>query len=244
MICAAGIKLIQEFEGCKLKAYLDEMADPPVWTIGWGDTGPDVREGTIWTQEQADARLMIRLNQEFGPKVLDLCVETPNEHQLAAMTSFAYNVGLGWEGTKKPVGARDGFRQSTLLRKHNAGDFVGAANEFKRWNKAGGVVRAGLTRRRAAEAALYLTPIDDRVQTTRATAEPPPPQSGIGVPAAIATATASLTGVQQIIAQVSDVWDGLARFGVSPHIVMAVLGAAAVGMCGYFLYNAWCKKED
>ena len=59
------------------------------------------------------------------------------------MVSFAYNVGVG------------NLSASTLLKKHKAGDFKGAAAEFARWNKAAGKVMTGLTRRRAAEAALY-----------------------------------------------------------------------------------------
>lgn len=230
MINDAGLKLIKEFEGCKLVAYLDKLANPPVWTVGWGDTGPDVKEGTVWTQEQADRRLGLRL-EELGRDVLAACVEEPNVNQLAAMASFAYNVGIG------------AFKKSTLLKKHNAGDFVGAANEFKRWSKAGGEVRAGLTRRRAAEAALYLTPPDDRSQTTRATPEQAPPSKPNTV-AIIATVGASLTGAQQAVAQIEGIWGSLHQMGVNPHFLLGLLGLAAVATLGWFVYDAWIRKED
>ena len=68
------------------------------------------------------------------------------DNQFAALVSFAFNVGV------------NNLRNSTLLRKVNAGDFAGAALEFGKWNKAGGRVLAGLTRRRAAEATLFQTP--------------------------------------------------------------------------------------
>ena len=231
MINEAGIRLIKEFEGCKLKAYLDTLADPPVWTVGWGDTGPHVREGTVITQEEADERLLRRANGEFAQGVLDLCVEEPNENQLAALTSFAYNLGLG------------ALKKSTLLRKHNAGDFIGAANEFKRWNKSGGKVVAGLTRRRSAESALYLTPPDDRPQRTRIAADEPASKS-VGIPATVATVGATLTGVQQVVANVEGIWNSFHEMGINPHYVMAGLGIAAVVTCGYFIYDAWKRKDD
>ena len=67
------------------------------------------------------------------------------------MVSFAYNVGLDNDHD----GIAEGLGDSTLLKLHKAGDYVGAANEFAKWNKQKGVVLNGLTRRRAAEAAMY-----------------------------------------------------------------------------------------
>lgn len=71
--------------------------------------------------------------------------------QFDALVSFAYNVGLDIDDDDKAEGLGD----STLLRKHLAGDFAGAAAQFALWNKNDGRVMNGLTRRRAAEAALY-----------------------------------------------------------------------------------------
>jgi lysozyme len=135
--------LIKSFEGCKLKAYPDPASGGDPWTIGFGATGPGIERGVIWTQEQCDARFDEDV-QKFGVKVSRLIgFSTTSPAQFGAMTSLAYNIGIG------------NFGKSTLLKKHKAGDYIGAAGEFAKWNKAAGRVMAGLTRRRAAEAELY-----------------------------------------------------------------------------------------
>ena len=140
----AGVRLVQEFEGCKLEAYPDPGTGDEPFTIGWGSTGPDIGPGTVWTQEEADARFLDDLTK-FGDGV-DRLVRVPlTDNQFAALVSFAYNVGLG------------ALAGSTLLRKLNAGDYEGAADQFPRWNKGGGRVLPGLVRRRAAERDLFLS---------------------------------------------------------------------------------------
>ena len=134
-----AIPLIKEFEGCKLKAY---KCPAGVWTIGYGHTD-GVKEGDEITQQEAD-RLLADDVHSFSAGVQRLVTSDINRNQLGALTSFAFNVGLG------------NLRHSTLLRLVNKGDFVGAANQFSRWNKAGGKVLAGLTRRREAERKLFL----------------------------------------------------------------------------------------
>lgn len=100
-------------------------------------------KGVVWTQEQADDRLMADLAR-FGRGVWNAIGEKETtQNRFDALVSFAFNVGLG------------NLLSSTLLRKHVAGDYEGAAAQFIRWNRASGKVMAGLTRRRAAEAALY-----------------------------------------------------------------------------------------
>lgn len=140
-----GLDLIKYFEGCRLKAYLDVAGVP---TIGWGHTGPDVFLGQRITQAKAD-RLLDEDLDRFEAAVEKLTGGVATDNQFAALVSFAYNVGEG-DG---------GLRTSTLLRKHNEGDYEGAAKQFARWNKArvDGVLRPvrGLTRRREAEAKLY-----------------------------------------------------------------------------------------
>jgi GH24 family phage-related lysozyme (muramidase) len=143
-------KLIQQFEGCAKKrpdgsyeAYPDPGSGGDPWTIGWGSTGADIKKGVVWDQAQCDERFAEHV-AEFGDGVAAAIGDAPtSQHQFDAMVSFAYNVGLA------------NFRSSTLLKKHKAGDFAGAAAEFARWNKAAGKILPGLTRRRAAEAALY-----------------------------------------------------------------------------------------
>ena len=139
-INAEGLALIKEFEGCKLRAYKDVVG---VWTIGWGHTGAEVREGLVLTQEEADRALQADLGvfERAVGRATDVCV-SPN--QFSAMVCLTYNIGA------------KAFTFSTLLDLVNQGKFAEAAAQFKRWNKAGGKVVAGLTRRRAAEAALFL----------------------------------------------------------------------------------------
>jgi len=146
----ACVKLIQQFEGCAKRgpdgsfaAYPDPGTGGDPWTIGWGSTGPDIKEGTVWTQKQCDDRFGEHLSQ-FAAKVGKLLGTAPTtQNQFDAMVGFAYNVGVG------------NLSASTLLKKHKAGDYQGAAAEFAKWNKAAGRVLPGLTRRRAAEARLY-----------------------------------------------------------------------------------------
>ena len=136
----AGLALIREFEGCRLDAYLCPAGIP---TIGYGATGPDIRMGMVWTQEQADARLVEDLAR-FADGVERLVEVDLSDNQFAAIVSFAFNVGLG------------ALRDSTLLRKLNAGDYLGAADQLPRWARAGGRIMPGLSRRRLAERALFL----------------------------------------------------------------------------------------
>ena len=139
-ISDAGLDLIQRFEGCKLKAYQDSVH---VWTIGVGHTG-DVQPGQEITQEEAME--LLRQDVEDAEKCVNVCVTAPlSQGQFDALVSFCFNLGCG------------ALRRSTLLQKVNASDFDGASREFVKWNKAGGVVLNGLTRRREAEAELFLT---------------------------------------------------------------------------------------
>ncbi|MBK8246259.1 MAG: lysozyme [Gemmatimonadetes bacterium] len=140
-VSEAGVRLVQEFEGCRLDAYRCPAGIP---TIGYGATGPDIRMGMVWTQEQADERLAEDLAR-FAAGVERLVQVDLTDNQFAALVSFAYNVGLG------------ALAGSTLLRKLNAGDYEGAADQFPRWNKGGGRVLPGLVRRRAAERDLFLS---------------------------------------------------------------------------------------
>lgn len=140
-INSAGLALIKSFEGCKLTAY---VCPAGVLTIGWGTTGPEVTKGLKITQAQADSWLIEDVNK-FADGVDKLVTVKLTENQKAALTSFAYNCGLG------------NLKSSTLLRKVNAKDFKGAKNEFQKWDRAGGKTLPGLTRRRAAEAELFVS---------------------------------------------------------------------------------------
>ena len=175
--------LIKESEGLRLKAYLPTPHD--VWTIGWGHT-KGVRPWMTITKEQAEQYLTEDL--EWVEEVLRTQVKVPlNQNQYDALASFVFNLG----GTN--------FANSTLLRKLNAGDYKGAADEFPKWNKQRQkngkmVALAGLTKRREEERNLFLEP----VQTSR---------------------SADLAGAAVVVGA------GLAASldGVSPHVLWVIL---------------------
>ena len=146
----AGEKIIKKWEGYakdlgngKVQAYPDPATGGSPWTIGWGSTGPDIVKGTIWTREQAQKRFDGDTAKFVTAVAKALAGARTTQNQFDAMVSLAYNVGLG------------NFTASTLLRKHKAGDYAGAAAQFAVWNKAAGKVMTGLTSRRAEEATLY-----------------------------------------------------------------------------------------
>lgn len=140
-ISQKGIDLIKSCEGFRAKAYRDAVG---VLTIGWGHTA-GVKPGMVITQAQGEA--MLRHDLEVFEKGVSAALgKTPTtQGQWDAMVSFSYNVGLG------------NFRKSSVLRLHKAGNYPAAANALLLWNKAGGRVLDGLTRRRRAERSLYLS---------------------------------------------------------------------------------------
>ena len=142
--------LIKPFEGYHKKlpdggcvAYPDPGTGAEPWTIGWGSTGPDIRPGTTWSLEAAQARLNEEVTH-FAMGVLRLSptLRTAHPRQFAAIISFCYNCGLG------------NYRVSTLKKRVDAGNWAGAQEEIVKWNKAAGRVMKGLTIRRQAEAAM------------------------------------------------------------------------------------------
>lgn len=142
---------IKSFENCRLEAYPDPGTGGEPWTIGWGHTGPEVKPGLIWTQEQADQAFDKDLSQ-FEGDVTSLVKVTLNQNQFDALVSFAFNVGSDIDADD----IAEGLGDSTLLKKLNAGDYPGAADEFLKWKKSGGKVMPGLERRRAGERATFL----------------------------------------------------------------------------------------
>lgn len=140
--------LIKPFEGYHkrlpdggCKAYPDPGTGAEPWTIGWGCTGPDIKQDTVWTLEQAQDRLEAEV-RHFAHGVLKLSPTLANEspQRFAAIISFAFNCGLG------------NYRISTLKKKVDSKDWIEAQKEILKWNKAAGRVLKGLTIRRQAEA--------------------------------------------------------------------------------------------
>lgn len=165
-----GIELIKQSEGVQLVAYPDPRSElfeqclksgvSPYnngyfklkdyenfsglpWTIGYGHTG-DVKPRQQISLSEAESLLHTDL-MRFEKGVDYLVKVDLNQNQFDALVCFAYNVGLG------------SFKKSTLLKKLNAGDYLGASNEFEKWNKAGGKVLKGLTARRLDEKSLFLS---------------------------------------------------------------------------------------
>jgi lysozyme len=142
--------LVKPFEGYAKKlpdggctAYPDPGTGGHPWTIGWGSTGSDIKPGTVWTSAQAEESLNEHLLY-FATNLLKLSPSLVNasDRRVAALISFCYNCGLG------------NYRISTLKKRADSGDWLGASEEILKWNKAAGRVLKGLTRRREAESAL------------------------------------------------------------------------------------------
>jgi len=133
-----GTEILKYFEGCRLEAYQDSVG---VWTIGYGHT-KGVLEGMTITQEGAEQLLQTELEEYEG--YIEKYVTVPlTQNQFDALVVWVYNLG--------PTN----FRNSTLLKELNAGNYNAAGQEITRWNKAGGKVLAGLVKRREAEAQLF-----------------------------------------------------------------------------------------
>ena len=144
----AGLNLVEQFEGCKLQPYRDSVG---IATIGIGTTHyPDGTAVTMndpaITKPEAYAFLQSHLQMDCTA-VSGMVKVVINDNQFAALVSFAYNLGV------------NALASSTLLKKLNSGDVQGAADQFLKWDHAGGVALLGLTRRRQAERALFLHPV-------------------------------------------------------------------------------------
>ncbi len=144
-----GIDLIKEFEGCHLTAYQDEVG---VWTIGYGITNSDksitgttIKQGLKISQSAAEEWLEESLNQKYLPKVMKYDTRYNwNQNEIDALVSFAYNIGSIDQLTANGSRSRDTIAKKML-----------------EYNKAGGTVYRGLTRRREAERKLFLTPVEE-----------------------------------------------------------------------------------
>ena len=139
-----GIAKTKEFEGLRLLAYQDVGG---VWTIGYGHTGKTVVRGLTITHDEAEKLLRMDLGWAVDCVNKNVSVVI-NQNQFDAMVDFCYNVGCG------------AYRSSTLLRKLNAGDVDGAADEFLRWKFVKGIETPGLLRRRMADRELFLSPVE------------------------------------------------------------------------------------
>lgn len=235
-----GRDLIKQFEGFRAHAYLDPVG---VWTIGYGFTR-GVQPGVTMTLAQAEARLITEL-LSYEAAVMAACTVRPNQHQFDALCSLAWNIGAG------------AVARSSVIRAHNRGDFQSAARAFGLWNRAGGREWPGLTRRRAAEAALYLEPVPGLVRRVADAAVPPawadhvPPPPAQDMPQAVdpessltaspinraasaaATTAAGLGALSQIKDSLADLQGWL----------VPALALTVVALAGYIVWQRWQQRQ-
>ena len=146
-IGTTGLELIKEFEGCKLLSY---KCPAGVWTIGIGSTryadGSLVKQNQALPTEAAAVHLLAQTLATYEHAVNVIGVDL-TQNEFDALVCLCYNIGAG------------NFASSTLVKMLKTGEPKSEiAQQFLRWNKAGGKEMAGLTRRRKAEAELFLTP--------------------------------------------------------------------------------------
>lgn len=170
-----ALKLIKNNEGCCLKAYPDPCSDLSEalashgklkaykegefkipkewshlkgnpWTIGWGCTGAEIKEGVEWTQERADSDLAAKVKVVMDA-VLKTSPKLSNQapERLAACIDMAYNVGVS------------AYTNSTVAKKIAEGDILAAADAFLMWNKVGGKIIQGLVNRCNVRRNLFLS---------------------------------------------------------------------------------------
>lgn len=219
-VSAEAREMIEHYEGLRLDAY---QCPAGVWTIGFGHT-TGVQPGDHITPEMADGYFASDINIFASAVEAALGGAPTSQHEFDALVSLAFNIGI------------EGFKKSTVLRLHKAGDKAGAARAFGMWNKAtvNGVLQEmeGLTRRRAEEAAYYLTP--DRVIS----ASPPMPQA-VAPPPSLVSSKTVLAGVTGIVTgagaivdnagAVKDVIDNVTAATTSMGAMKSSLGAIFSG---------------
>jgi len=212
-----GLKLLKDFEGCRLTAYQDIVG---VWTIGYGFTA-GVKEGDTMTQAQCDERL-VREIRAYESAVWEAVTGGATQAEFDSLVSFAWNVGIA------------GMQKSSVIKAHNRNDKQAAARAYGLWNKAGGKAIAGLTRRRAAEAALYLTAAEEPMP--QAVDAPKPVESSTTVIAAGTAAVATATQIAESFSRLKESVSGLEAW-------MPVVSIVALAAIGYVIYERYRNRD-
>jgi lysozyme len=220
----AGLKLIKQFEGLRLKAY---RCPAGVWTIGYGHTSaagaPEVRENLRISREEAETILKRDLVQ-FENAVSSMVKVPLTESQFDTMVSFAFNCGIA------------ALRRSTLLKRVNAGAFEAVPAELMKWTKADGRELPGLVRRRRAEAVLWRG-LPNRVDAQEArkapdTPQPPKPitrskEANAAILAGGAGAVAATTEAMPIVREGVGIMPVLSEALGKPALIAALVVIAA-----------------
>ncbi len=237
----AAVELIARSEDCRTSAYLCPAGKP---TIAWGET-EGVRLGMVWSPSECDRRFVESLRERVA-QVESLILEPTTPQQLGALVSLHYNIGHA------------NFRRSTVLRQHNAGNTEAAARAFALWDKARDprtgklVTLRGLTARRAAERALYLTPADDSpADRVAQIVEPESPiaASPIARGGAATVGAGVVTAATTLADQVDTTTGTLAAVKAAATAAVDFLGlppgallAAALIIAGYYVLK-WRRKQ-
>ena len=205
------------------------------WTIGYGFT-KGVKVDDRMSRAEADARFPREL-VSYENAVTRGCTLQPTQGQFDAMVSLCYNIGTG------------AFLKSTVLRRHNAGDFPAAARAFGLFNMSGGKVSNGLTLRRQAEGNKYLNA--SVVEAKPDALEPTPPQnvdperpmtsSTINRASVAAGTTATVAGVSEVVKTISDTKTSIESLGTW---LVPVLCVAVVALCGYIIYERYKQRKN
>lgn len=252
-IAREGVELIKEFEkgpprwrgtakmspgGAALKAYLCPAG---VWTIGWGHTSGVNAKSTLRDERQAEALLAGDI-MTMKSTVLNACTVRPNDNQLAAMVSLAFNIG-----------AAAFMERCSVLKLHNRGDAQAAARAFNLWVRATDaktgkkVQMPGLVSRRSREMALYLTATRerDKMPSPQAVAPEPRQLTGDIGPAAVTAGTGAIAGAAEVARQVGDV-----SYSIGPIIdlikyaPLIVLGLGLAAGIGWWLWRRHKQREQ
>jgi len=230
---AKGVRLICEFEGFRANAYLDPVGIP---TLGYGFID-GVSLGDTITQYEAQQRMGREL-VKYERGVMQACRVPVNQNQFDALVCFAFNVGVA------------GMASSSVIKALNRGDNKAAARAFGLWDKAGGRVFAGLTRRRAAEAALFLEPVSDDVSDPvegavlampqKVDGETPLTASPINKASVVAGTTAAIASASEIVGAVNNFKRGFADLS---DWAIPVLLVATVAAAGFVIWQRWQQRR-
>lgn len=241
----AAIDLVKEAEGLRLAAYPDPATKAAPWTIGYGHTGSDVHPGLTITRERAEQLLQEDL-QEAADIVTKAVTVPLTPAQLGALALFVMNVGPGRKGVKDGFVSLKSGKPSTMLTKLNGGDYDGAAAEFSKWTKAAGKVMPGLVKRRAAEAALFLS--DANHPVSRAVEQPAvmkplsqstTVQAGAGG-LTLAGVTVGLQQAKEVSGAARELLDTLPAVNLSAGWIVSGILAAAIAL---MLYRRWDDRR-
>jgi len=219
-----GLALLRAFEGFRAQSYRDVAG---VWTIGYGHTGragpPEVTPQSRMTEPEARA-LMKRQAEAFAKAVRSMLTRELTDDQFSALVSFAFNVG------------ETNFRRSSVLKAVNAGDDAAVARRLGLWVKSGGKVWPGLVRRRAAEAALYISRVDGPRGAIEVPRGKPMRKSTTGMAAGLSAAAGTAAALAGSLRQIADALSG-------PYVtILLVLGILLA--LGWILRERWLKSVD